>query len=53
MRAKRRVFDLYYAGALRVLTDARHGLHGVEGIPGAVEYMLRGGHIGKVVIQIQ
>lgn len=52
MKAKKRVFDLYYSGQLQALTDQGHGLHGVDGIPGAVQYMLQGGHVGKVVIKI-
>ncbi|GIL65765.1 hypothetical protein Vafri_19461 [Volvox africanus] len=52
LRCRRRVFDLARRGQLRVLTDQGHGCRGVEGVPDAVDYMLRGGHIGKVVIEI-
>lgn len=51
-RAKRRVFQLAAAEQLQSLVDVSHGFRGVEQIPDAVEYMLRGGHIGKVVIPL-
>jgi hypothetical protein len=33
-------------------TDDSHGFRGVGGVAGAVDYMLQGGHVGKVVISM-
>ncbi|GLI70995.1 hypothetical protein VaNZ11_016107 [Volvox africanus] len=52
LRCRRRVFELARRGQLRVLTDQGHGRQGVEGVADAVDYMLQGGHIGKVIIEI-
>ncbi|GLC44962.1 hypothetical protein PLESTM_001669800 [Pleodorina starrii] len=52
LRCRRRVFDLAARGQLRVLTDQGHGRKGVEGVADAVDYMLRGEHVGKVIIEI-
>ncbi|GBF92774.1 hypothetical protein Rsub_05393 [Raphidocelis subcapitata] len=52
LRAKRRVFDLYASGQLLSWTDLSHGFRGVDQIPDAVDYMLEGGHVGKVVIPL-
>jgi len=51
-RCKRRMFELYKEGKLKAWTDVSHGFKGVEQIPDAVEYMLRGGHGGKVVVPV-
>ncbi|KAG2427481.1 hypothetical protein HXX76_012414 [Chlamydomonas incerta] len=52
LRCRKRVFDLAASGALRVITDEGHGRQGVEGVADAVDYMLRGQHVGKVVIRM-
>jgi NADPH-dependent curcumin reductase CurA len=52
-KCKRRVFQLHQQGKLQAWVDESHGFRGVEQIPDAIEYMLQGGHIGKVVIPIQ
>jgi NADPH-dependent curcumin reductase CurA len=46
------VFELHAAGQLHAWVDTSHGFAGVEQVPDAIEYMLRGGHIGKVVIPL-
>ena len=51
-KCKRRVFDLHADGKLAAWVDLSHGFSGVEQVADAVEYMLRGGHMGKVVIPI-
>ncbi|PNH10584.1 putative quinone oxidoreductase [Tetrabaena socialis] len=52
VRCRRRVFSLARSGELRVLTDQGHGQQGVAGVAAAVDYMLRGEHVGKVVVRI-
>ncbi|WIA17998.1 hypothetical protein OEZ85_009485 [Tetradesmus obliquus] len=52
-RCKRRVFQLHREGKLQAWVDESHGFKGVAQIPDAIDYMLQGGHIGKVVIPIQ
>eukprot|EP00198_Chlamydomonas_reinhardtii_P003020 XP_001692356.1 predicted protein [Chlamydomonas reinhardtii] len=52
LRCRKRVFELAAAGRLRVMTDQGHERQGVEGVAEAIEYMLRGQHVGKVVIRI-
>jgi hypothetical protein len=52
-RCKRRVFQLHQQGKLQAWVDESHGYRGVQQVPDAIDYMLRGGHIGKVVIPIQ
>jgi NADPH-dependent curcumin reductase CurA len=49
--ACRRVLDLYYSGALRVLVDPTP-FHGVAAVPDAVEHLLSGRNLGKVVVRI-
>lgn len=51
-RCKRRVFDLHAEGRLTAWTDLSHGFRGVGQVADAVDYMLQGGHVGKVVIPI-
>lgn len=51
-RCKRRVFKLHAEGQLAALVDTSHGFRGVGQVADAVDYMLRGGHIGKVVIPL-
>jgi NADPH-dependent curcumin reductase CurA len=51
-RCKRRVFKLHQQGKLQAWTDVSHGFKGVEQIPDAVDYMLKGDHIGKVVVPV-
>lgn len=51
-RCKKRVFDLHAAGQLTAWVDTAHGFEGVGGVADAIDYMLRGGHVGKVVIPL-
>ncbi|GFH23462.1 PKS_ER domain-containing protein [Haematococcus lacustris] len=44
-RAKARVFDLHDKGMLTALVDVQPG--GIQAVPDAIDYMLRGQHIGK------
>jgi NADPH-dependent curcumin reductase CurA len=46
------VFDLYQRGQLLALIDTGRAFKGVASIPAAVDYMLQGGHTGKVVAQL-
>ena len=46
------MFELYEAGALQAWTDVGHGFRGVGQIADAVDYMLQGGHVGKVVVPL-
>lgn len=46
------MFDLYNEGKLKAWVDVSHGYKGVEQIPQAIDYMLQGGHTGKVVIPL-
>lgn len=48
--AARRVLDLYYSGALRVLVDPTPFV-GVESVSDAVEHLLSGRNLGKVVVR--
>lgn len=51
-RCRKRVFDLYAAGKLDVCIDHSRAFRGIESIMDAVEHMLQGRHVGKVVVQI-
>ncbi len=51
-QCKKCVFELARSGKLEAWVDESHGHVGLEGVAPAVEYMLRGGHVGKVVIKI-
>ena len=51
-RCRRKVFDLYSKGQLKVWLDQSRVFEGLESIPDAVEHMLRGEHIGKVYVTI-
>jgi len=50
--SRQKVFQLYEEGKLQAWVDVSHGYTGVEQIPQAIDYMLQGGHIGKVVIPL-
>ena len=50
--SRQKVFKLFDEGKLQAWVDTSHGFRGVEQIPQAVDYMLQGGHIGKVVIPL-
>ncbi|KAJ9529812.1 hypothetical protein QJQ45_022245 [Haematococcus lacustris] len=50
-RAKARVFDLHHKGMLTALVDVQPG--GIQAVPDAIDYMLRGQHIGKVVVDLR
>jgi NADPH-dependent curcumin reductase CurA len=53
IRASRaKVFSLHAEGKLQAWVDTSHGFKGVEQIPDAINYMLQGGHTGKVVIPL-
>jgi NADPH-dependent curcumin reductase CurA len=49
--ACRRVLELYYAGALRVLVDPTPFV-GVDAVADAVEHLLAGRNLGKVVVKL-
>ena len=49
--ACRRVLELYYAGALQVLVDPTPFV-GVEAVADAVEHLLGGSNLGKVVVRL-
>jgi NADPH-dependent curcumin reductase CurA len=49
--ARARLFALYQAGRIKVCLDAA-GFTGLEGIYGAVEHLLSGASMGKVVAEI-
>eukprot|EP00879_Flechtneria_rotunda_P009564 GHRR01010010.1.p1 GENE.GHRR01010010.1~~GHRR01010010.1.p1 ORF type:complete len:380 (+),score=128.42 GHRR01010010.1:157-1296(+) len=51
-RCKQRVFKLHEQGKLQAWVDVNHGFRGVEQIPDAVDYMLKGSHTGKVVVPL-
>ena len=46
---RQRLFDLYEKGQLQAWVDERQ-FHGVEQVSDAVEYMLSGQAVGKVVV---
>ena len=47
--AKKRLFDRFYDGTIKALVDGKN-FAGVEAVPDAVDYMLTGQAIGKVVV---
>ena len=47
--ARDRLLDLFYSGKLQVTVDSTQ-FHGIESIPDAVGYLLRGQNCGKVVV---
>lgn len=49
---RKRTFDLYKTGDLKVWIDRSKEFKGIESIPDAIEHMLQGGHIGKVVVDM-
>lgn len=46
---RRQLFDLYEEGKLQAWVDSRR-FHGVEEVSNAIEFMLTGQAIGKVVV---
>jgi NADPH-dependent curcumin reductase CurA len=46
------VFELFDSGQLQAWVDVGHGFRGVDQIADCVDYMLTGGHVGKVVIPL-
>ena len=46
---RQRLFDLYDKGELQAWVDEQH-FHGVEQVSDAIEYMLSGQALGKVVV---
>lgn len=50
--ARRRMFDLYSSGKLRVVLDEKQWT-GLEGVFDAVEHLLSGQSMGKVVVDLQ
>jgi hypothetical protein len=46
------VFDLHETGHLVAWADVSHGFKGVDQVADAIDYMLAGRHVGKVVIPI-
>jgi NADPH-dependent curcumin reductase CurA len=49
--AARRLLRMYADGSLRVLVDGS-GFHGLEAVPAAVEHLLAGRNLGKVVLRL-
>ena len=47
---RQRLFDLYEQGQLHAWVDERQ-FHGVEQVSDAIEYMLSGQAVGKVVVK--
>jgi NADPH-dependent curcumin reductase CurA len=45
-----RLFDLFYTDRIKVAVDPT-AFQGIESIPDAVEYLLRGQNCGKVVVK--
>ncbi len=43
---------MYAEGRLQAWIDTSRTFKGVESIPEAIDHMLQGGHVGKVVVQI-
>ena len=50
--AREEVFALYAAGQIEVVTEGANEFVGLEAIPRAVEHMLSGGTMGKVVAAV-
>lgn len=48
---RERVFDQFEAGEVTALVDTRQ-FHGLESVPDAIDYMLTGAAIGKVVVRL-
>ncbi|CAD7702100.1 unnamed protein product [Ostreobium quekettii] len=51
-RCRAKVFRLYEEGRLSAWIDRSNRYVGLESIPDAIDGMLKGGHIGKVVVEI-
>jgi len=49
---KQRVLDLYASGELVALVDDKRTFEGLESVADAIEYMLSGAAVGKVVVRI-
>ena len=49
--ARDRLFDLFYTGQIKVAIDPTE-FKGIESIPAAVDYLLRGQNCGKVVVKL-
>ena len=49
---KQRVLDLHASGELVALVDEKRAFEGLESVPDAIEYMLSGEAIGKVVVRL-
>lgn len=49
---KSKVFQLFAEGKLKVLLDDSQTFEGLESIPDAIEHMLSGSTIGKVVVTL-
>lgn len=49
---KQRVLDLHASGELKALVDDKRTFEGLESVSDAIEYMLSGQAVGKVVVKI-
>jgi prostaglandin reductase 3 len=49
---KQRVLDLHASGELKALVDEKRSFEGLESVPDAIEYMLSGEAVGKVVVKM-
>ena len=50
--AKDRLFERYYSGQIKALVDTAEEFEGVERVCDAIDYMLTGKAIGKVVVKM-
>ena len=53
MEAKERLFARYYSGDIRALVDDAQTFKGVDSVTDAIDYMLTGKAVGKVVVSMQ
>ncbi|KAK9810466.1 hypothetical protein WJX72_011155 [[Myrmecia] bisecta] len=52
LQAKQRLFDRYYGGEIKALIDKSQQFKGIDSVVDAIEYMLSGVTIGKVVVEM-
>lgn len=51
MACKKKAVDLYNEGKIRAVVDSK-AFEGVESVPDAINYMLSGQALGKVVVKM-
>jgi len=52
LRCRRLLYEMHAKGELQVWVDRTHTFSGLESAADALDYMLQGSHVGKVVVQI-